>query len=128
MASSSSADELLDEAGRLLELLEELELDAGRLLELDAGRLLELLEELELLPGRLAPDEELDEAETSSEDSSSSLEALLLDETDELELPEALLEELSAELEDELPDEVDPELTPPSNETVRVLLVTWLSL
>ena len=102
MASPSSAAELLDEAGRLLELLEE----------------------LELLPGRLAPDEELDEAETSSEGSSSSLEALLLDETDELELPEALLEELSAELEDELPDEVDPELTPPSNETVRVLLVT----
>lgn len=134
MASPSSAAELLDEAGRLLELLEELELDAGRLLELleelepDEGRLLELLEELELLPGRLAPDEELDEAETSSEGSSSSLEALLLDEADELELPEALLEELSAELEDELPDEEDPELTPPSNETVRVLLVTWLSL
>ena len=106
-----------DDEGRLLELellpawLDELE---GRLLDEPAPEeLLELPDELELL--------ELEEAETSSEGSSTSLpEADELEEPDELE-PEALLE-LLEELE-ELPVPM-----PLSKETVRVLLTTWLSL
>lgn len=114
-----------DDEGRLLELellpawLDELdeasllpELE-GRLLDEPAPEeLLELPDELELL--------ELEEAETSSEGSSTSLpEADELDEPDELE-PEALLE--LEELE-ELPVPM-----PLSKETVKVLLTTWLSL
>ena len=115
-----------DDEGRLLELellpawLDELdeasllpELE-GRLLDEPAPEeLLELPDELELL--------ELEEAETSSEGSSTSLpEADELEEPDELE-PEALLE-LLEELE-ELPVPM-----PLSKETVKVLLTTWLSL
>lgn len=112
-----------DDEGRLLELellpawLDELD-EASLLPELE-GRLLdepaleELPDELELL--------ELEEAETSSEGSSTSLpEADELEEPDELE-PEALLE-LLEELE-ELPVPM-----PLSKETVKVLLTTWLSL
>ena len=115
-----------DDEGRLLELellpawLDELdeasllpELE-GRLLDEPAPEeLLELPDELELL--------ELEEAETSSEGSSTSLpEADELEEPDELE-PEALLE-LLEELE-ELPVPM-----PLSKETVKVLLTTWLSV
>lgn len=120
-----------DDEGRLLELellpawLDELdeasllpELE-GRLLDEPAPEeLLELPDELELL--------ELEEAETSSEGSSTSLpEADELDEPDELE-PEALLELLD-ELELEELEEL-PVPMPLSKETVRVLLTTWLSL
>lgn len=112
-----------DDEGRLLELellpawLDELdeasllpELE-GRLLDEPAPEeLLELPDELELLA--------LEEAETSSEGSSTSLPEA--DELDELE-PEALLE-LLEELE-ELPVPM-----PLSKETVKVLLTTWLSL
>lgn len=102
----------LDEAS----LLPELE---GRLLDEPAPEeLLELPDELELL--------ELEEAETSSEGSSTSLpEADELEEPDELE-PEALLELLD-ELELEELEEL-PVPMPLSKETVRVLLTTWLSL
>ena len=120
-----------DDEGRLLELellpawLDELdeasllpELE-GRLLDEPAPEeLLELPDELELL--------ELEEAETSSEWSSTSLpEADELEEPDELE-PEALLELLD-ELELEELEEL-PVPMPLSKETVRVLLTTWLSL
>lgn len=120
-----------DDEGRLLELellpawLDELdeasllpELE-GRLLDEPAPEeLLELPDELELL--------ELEEAETSSEGSSTSLpEADELEEPDELE-PEALLELLD-ELELEELEEL-PVPMPLSKETVRVLLTTWLSL
>lgn len=117
-----------DDEGRLLELellpawLDELD-EASLLPELE-GRLLdepapeELPDELELL--------ELEEAETSSEGSSTSLpEADELEEPDELE-PEALLELLD-ELELEELEEL-PVPMPLSKETVRVLLTTWLSL
>lgn len=137
------------------ELAWELELDECD--ELDAGRLLELLELLLELPelldeGRLllpAPEaEELlpeleEEADASSEGSSGVLDAPeeLPEELEELpedaplELlePEELEEELSAELDE--PDELlelleleEPVPMPLSNETVRVLLTTWLSL
>lgn len=120
-----------DDEGRLLELellpawLDELdeasllpELE-GRLLDEPAPEeLLELPDELELL--------ELEEAETSSEGSSTSLpEADELEEPDELE-PEALLELLD-EIELEELEEL-PVPMPLSKETVRVLLTTWLSL
>lgn len=120
-----------DDEGRLLELellpawLDELdeasllpELE-GRLLDEPAPEeLLELPDELELL--------ELEEAETSSEGSSTSLpEADELEEPDELE-PEALLELLD-ELELEELEEL-PVPMPLSKETVKVLLTTWLSL
>lgn len=159
---------LLEEAGAsdeassdpsAAELAWELELDAGRLLELlellDEGRLLlelsvsspdELPEEAWLLleEGRLllpAPEaEELlpeleEEADASSEGSSGVLDAPeeLPEELEELPEPEELEEELSAELDE--PDELlelleleEPVPMPLSNETVRVLLTTWLSL
>ena len=136
-------DEL--DAGRLLdplELLLELPelLDEGRLLlELSVSSPDELPEEAWLLEeGRLllpAPEaEELlpeleEEADASSEGSSGVLDAPeeLPEELEELE------EELSAELDE--PDELlelleleEPVPMPLSNETVRVLLTTWLSL
>lgn len=130
-------DEL--DAGRLLELLLELPelLDEGRLLlELSVSSLDELPEEAWLLleEGRLllpAPEaEELlpeleEEADASSEGSSGVLDAPL-----ELPEPEELEEELSAELDepDELLELEEPVPMPLSNETVRVLLTTWLSL
>lgn len=147
-------DEL--DAGRLLELLELLLelpelLDEGRLLlELSVSSLDELPEEAWLLleEGRLllpAPEaEELlpeleEEADASSEGSSGVLDAPEeleeLPEDAPLELPESeeLEEELSAELDE--PDELlelleleEPVPMPLSNETVRVLLTTWLSL
>lgn len=145
-------DEL--DAGRLLELLLELPelLDEGRLLlELSVSSLDELPEEAWLLleEGRLllpAPEaEELlpeleEEADASSEGSSGVLDAPeeLPEELEELpedaplELlePEELEEELSAELDepDELLELEEPVPMPLSNETVRVLLTTWLSL
>lgn len=143
-------DEL--DAGRLLELLELL--DEGRLLlELSVSSLDELPEEAWLLEeGRLllpAPEaEELlpeleEEADASSEGSSGVLDApeelpeeleeLPEDAPLELPEPEELEEELSAELDE--PDELlelleleEPVPMPLSNETVRVLLTTWLSL
>ena len=144
-------DEL--DAGRLLELLELL--DEGRLLlELSVSSPDELPEEAWLLlgEGRLllpAPEaEELlpeleEEAEASSEGSSGVLDApeelpeeleeLPEDAPLELPEPEELEEELSAELDE--PDELlelleleEPVPMPLSNETVRVLLTTWLSL
>ena len=129
-------DEL--DAGRLLELLFELPelLDEGRLLlELSVSSLDELPEEAWLLEeGRLllpAPEaEELlpeleEEADASSEGSSGVLDAPL-----ELPEPEELEEELPAELDepDELLELEEPVPMPLSNETVRVLLTTWLSL
>ena len=155
-SSDPSAAELaweLDEcdeldAGRLLELL----LDEGRLLlELSVSSLDELPEEAWLLleEGRLllpAPEaEELlpeleEEADASSEGSSGVLDAPeeLPEELEELpedaplELlePEELEEELPAELDepDELLELEEPVPMPLSNETVRVLLTTWLSL
>lgn len=148
-------DEL--DAGRLLELLLELPelLDEGRLLlELSVSSLDELPEEAWLLleEGRLllpAPEaEELlpeleEEADASSEESSGMLDApeeppeeleeLPEDAPLELPEPEELEEELSAELDE--PDELlelleleEPVPMPLSNETVRVLLTTWLSL
>lgn len=145
-------DEL--DAGRLLELLLELPelLDEGRLLlELSVSSLDELPEEAWLLleEGRLllpAPEaEELlpeleEEADASSEGSSGVLDAPeeLPEELEELpedaplELlePEELEEELDAELDepDELLELEEPVPMPLSNETVRVLLTTWLSL
>ena len=145
-------DEL--DAGRLLELLELL-LDEGRLLlELSVSSLDELPEEAWLLleEGRLllpAPEaEELlpeleEEAEASSEGSSGVLDApeelpeeleeLPEDAPLELPEPEELEEELSAELDEpdeplELLELEEPVPMPLSNETVRVLLTTWLSL
>lgn len=148
-------DEL--DAGRLLELLLELPelLDEGRLLlELSVSSLDELPEEAWLLleEGRLllpAPEaEELlpeleEEADASSEGSSGVLDApeelpeeleeLPEDAPLELPEPEELEEELPAELDE--PDELlelleleEPVPMPLSNETVRVLLTTWLSL
>lgn len=140
-------DEL--DAGRLLELLELL--NEGRLLlELSVSSPDELPEEAWLLEeGRLplpAPEEEEllpeleEEADASSEGSSGVLDAPeeLPDELEELpedaplELPEPeeLEEELSAELDepDELLELEEPVPMPLSNETVRVLLTTWLSL
>ena len=141
-------DEL--DAGRLLELLLELPelLDEGRLLlELSVSSLDELPEEAWLLleEGRLllpAPEaEELlpeleEEADASSEGSSGVLDApeeleeLPEDAPLELPEPEELEEELSAELDepDELLELEEPVPMPLSNETVRVLLTTWLSL
>ena len=145
-------DEL--DAGRLLEPLLELPelLDEGRLLlELSVSSLDELPEEAWLLleEGRLllpAPEaEELlpeleEEADASSEGASGVLDAPeeLPEELEELpedaplELlePEELEEELSAELDepDELLELEEPVPMPLSNETVRVLLTTWLSL
>lgn len=142
-------DEL--DAGRLLELLLELPelLDEGRLLlELSVSSLDELPEEAWLLleEGRLllpAPEaEELlpeleEEADASSEGSSGVLDApeelpeeleeLPEDAPLELPEPEELEEELSAEP-DELLELEEPVPMPLSNETVRVLLTTWLSL
>lgn len=145
-------DEL--DAGRLLdplELLLELPelLDEGRLLlELSVSSLDELPEEAWLLleEGRLllpAPEaEELlpeleEEAEASSEGASGVLDApeelpeeleeLPEDTPLELPEPEELEEELSAEP-DELLELEEPVPMPLSNETVRVLLTTWLSL
>lgn len=139
-------DEL--DAGRLLELLLEL-LDEGRLLlELSVSSLDELPEEAWLLleEGRLLlPAPELlpeleEEAEASSEGSPGMLDApeelpeeleeLPEDAPLELPEPEELEEELSAELDepDELLELEDPVPMPLSNETVRVLLTTWLSL
>ena len=145
-------DEL--DAGGLLELLERLLDEGRRLLELSVSSLDELPEEAWLLleEGRLllpAPEaEELlpeleEEADASSEGSSGVLDAPeeLPEELEELpedaplELlePEELEEELSAELDE--PDELlelleleEPVPMPLSNETVRVLLTTWLSL
>lgn len=155
-SSDPSAAELAWEldAGRLLELLELLLelpelLDEGRLLlELSVSSLDELPEEAWLLEeGRLllpAPEaEELlpeleEEADASSEGSSGVLDAPeeLPEELEELPEPEELEEELSAELDE--PDELlellelleleEPVPMPLSNETVRVLLTTWLSL
>ena len=148
-------DEL--DAGRLLELLELLLelpelLNEGRLLlELSVSSLDELPEEAWLLleEGRLllpAPEaEELlpeleEEADASSEGSSGVLDApeelpeeleeLPEDAPLELPEPEELEEELSAELDepDELLELEEPVPMPLSNETVRVLLTTWLSL
>lgn len=148
-------DEL--DAGRLLELLLELPelLDEGRLLlELSVSSLDELPEEAWLLleEGRLllpAPEaEELlpeleEEADASSEGSSGVLDApeelpeeleeLPEDAPLELPEPEELEEELSAELDEpdkllELLELEEPVPMPLSNETVRVLLTTWLSL
>lgn len=148
-------DEL--DAGRLLELLFELPelLDEGRLLlELSVSSPDELPEEAWLLleEGRLLlpaleaeallPELE-EEAEASSEGSSGVLDApeelpeeleeLPEDAPLELPEPEELEEELSAELDE--PDELlelleleEPVPMPLSNETVRVLLTTWLSL
>lgn len=145
-------DEL--DAGRLLELLELLLelpelLDEGRLLlELSVSSMDELPEEAWLLleEGRLLlPAPELlpeleEEAEASSEGSPGMLDAPeeLPEELEELpedvplELPEPeeLEEELPAELDepDELLELEEPVPMPLSNETVRVLLTTWLSL
>lgn len=148
-------DEL--DVGRLLELLELLLelpelLDEGRLLlELSVSSPDELPEEAWLLleEGRLllpAPEaEELlpeleEEADASSEGSSGVLDApeelpeeleeLPEDAPLELPEPEELEEELSAELDepDELLELEEPVPMPLSNETVRVLLTTWLSL
>lgn len=145
-------DEL--DAGRLLEPLLELPelLDEGRLLlELSVSSLDELPEEAWLLleEGRLllpAPEaEELlpeleEEADASSEGASGVLDApeelpeeleeLPEDAPLELPEPEELEEELSAELDepDELLELEEPVPMPLSNETVRVLLTTWLSL
>ena len=145
-------DEL--DAGRLLELLFELPelLDEGRLLlELSVSSLDELPEEAWLLleEGRLllpAPEaEELlpeleEEADASSEGSSGVLDApeelpeeleeLPEDAPLELPEPEELEEELPAELDepDELLELEEAVPMPLSNETVRVLLTTWLSL
>ena len=142
-------DEL--DAGRLLELLFELPelLDEGRLLlELSVSSLDELPEEAWLLleEGRLLlPAPELlpeleEEAEASSEGSPGMLDApeelpeeleeLPEDAPLELPEPEELEEELSAELDepDELLELEEPVPMPLSNETVRVLLTTWLSL
>lgn len=147
-------DEL--DAGRLLELLELLLelpelLDEGRLLlELSVSSPDELPEEAWLLEeGRLllpAPEaEELlpeleEEADASSEGSSGVLDApeelpeeleeLPEDAPLELPEPEELEEELPAELDepDELLELEEPVPMPLSNETVRVLLTTWLSL
>lgn len=144
-------DEL--DAGRLLELLLELPelLDEGRLLlELSVSSLDELPEEAWLLEeGRLllpAPEaEELlpeleEEADASSEGASGVLDApeelpeeleeLPEDAPLELPEPEELEEELSAEPDepDELLELEEPVPMPLSNETVRVLLTTWLSL
>ena len=140
-------DEL--DAGRLLELLELLD-EGGLLLELSVSSLDELPEEAWLLEeGRLllpAPEEEEllpeleEEADASSEGSSGVLDAPeeLPEELEELpedvplELPEPeeLEEELPAELDepDELLELEEPVPMPLSNETVRVLLTTWLSL
>ena len=132
-------DEL--DAGRLLELLELL--DEGRLLlELSVSSLDELPEEAWLLEeGRLllpAPEEEEllpeleEEADASSEGSSG-----VLDAPEELpeeleELPEDVPLELPEPEELDEPDELleleEPVPMPLSNETVRVLLTTWLSL
>ena len=148
-SDEASSDPSAAELAWELELDECDELDAGRLLELlDEGRLLlelsvssldELPEEAWLLleEGRLllpAPEaEELlpeleEEADASSEGSSGVLDAPL-----ELPEPEELEEELPAELDE--PDELlelleleEPVPMPLSNETVRVLLTTWLSL
>lgn len=134
-SAAELAWELELDAGRLLELLELL--DEGRLLlELSVSSLDELPEEAWLLleEGRLllpAPEaEELlpeleEEADASSEGSSGVLDAPL-----ELPEPEELEEELPAELDepDELLELEEPVPMPLSNETVRVLLTTWLSL
>lgn len=134
-SAAELAWELELDAGRLLELLELL--DEGRLLlELSVSSLDELPEEAWLLleEGRLllpAPEaEELlpeleEEADASSEGSSGVLDAPL-----ELLEPEELEEELPAELDepDELLELEEPVPMPLSNETVRVLLTTWLSL
>ena len=115
-SSDPSAAELaweleLDECDELDELPEEawLLLEEGRLL-LPAPEAEELLPELE------------EEAEASSEGSSG-----VLDAPEELE---ELEEELPAELDepDELLELEEPVPMPLSNETVRVLLTTWLSL
>ena len=142
----------LPELLELPEPAELLPLDAGRLLELpelpelleplppdEEGRLLELPEllpdeldeldepdealPLEELPDEL-PEELLDEAEASSEGSSSPLDA-----APEEALPEELPDEDAAPLLDE-PDELDelPLPMPLSKETVSVLLTTWLPL
>ena len=152
-SAAELAWELELDAGRLLELLELL--DEGRLLlELSVSSLDELPEEAWLLleEGRLllpAPEaEELlpeleEEADASSEGSSGVLDApeelpeeleeLPEDAPLELPEPEELEEGLSAELDE--PDELlelleleEPVPMPLSNETVRVLLTTWLSL
>lgn len=149
-SAAELAWELELDAGRLLELLFELPelLDEGRLLlELSVSSLDELPEEAWLLleEGRLllpAPEaEELlpeleEEADASSEGASGVLDAPeeLPEELEELpedaplELPEP--EELEEELDepDELLELEDPVPMPLSNETVRVLLTTWLSL
>lgn len=148
-SAAELAWELELDAGRLLELLFELPelLDEGRLLlELSVSSLDELPEEAWLLleEGRLllpAPEaEELlpeleEEADASSEGASGVLDAPeeLPEELEELPEPEELEEELSAELDE--PDELlelleleEPVPMPLSNETVRVLLTTWLSL
>ena len=92
-----------------------------------------LLEEPEL--GRLVEAELLDEAETSCEPSSEEapdeLPAELEDPeaASEEELPEEDPEALSLEeLSEELEELEEPEETPPSKETVKVLLTTWLPL
>lgn len=151
-SAAELAWELELDAGRLLELLELLLelpelLDEGRLLlELSVSSLDELPEEAWLLEeGRLllpAPEaEELlpeleEEADASSEGASGVLDAPeeLPEELEELpedaplELPEP--EELEEELDepDELLELEEPVPMPLSNETVRVLLTTWLSL
>ena len=149
-SAAELAWELELDAGRLLELLFELPelLDECRLLlELSVSSLDELPEEAWLLleEGRLllpAPEaEELlpeleEEADASSEGASGVLDAPeeLPEELEELpedaplELPEP--EELEEELDepDELLELEDPVPMPLSNETVRVLLTTWLSL
>lgn len=141
-SAAELAWELELDAGRLLELLELL--DEGRLLlELSVSSLDELPEEAWLLleEGRLllpAPEaEELlpeleEEADASSEGSSGVLDAPeeLPEELEELPEPEELEEELPAELDepDELLELEEPVPMPLSNETVRVLLTTWLSL
>lgn len=155
-SAAELAWELELDAGRLLELLELLLelpelLDEGRLLlELSVSSLDELPEEAWLLEeGRLllpAPEaEELlpeleEEADASSEGASGVLDApeelpeeleeLPEDAPLELPEPEELEEELSAELDepDELLELEEPVPMPLSNETVRVLLTTWLSL
>lgn len=149
-SAAELAWELELDAGRLLELLLELPelLDEGRLLlELSVSSLDELPEEAWLLEeGRLllpAPEaEELlpeleEEADASSEGASGVLDApeelpeeleeLPEDAPLELPEPEELEEELSAEP-DELLELEEPVPMPLSNETVRVLLTTWLSL
>ena len=168
--SPSPREALLELEGRLLEeagasdeassdpsaaeLAWELELDAGRLLELlelllelpellNEGRLLLELSVSSLLPApeaeELLPELE-EEADASSEGSSGVLDApeelpeeleeLPEDAPLELPEPEELEEELSAELDepDELLELEEPVPMPLSNETVRVLLTTWLSL